>query len=152
VGAAAIGWGLVGWAAAAALALRNDHGLWGAVTWGYAVRAGGVGLLIGALSAPALAAPLGFGLPIRLPVRAALASWLGIGVQRAVLGLLVGVLGTFAILYLWPNDMQNDRLDALKWTGFFWTTHRDLLLPAAMGGGIGIGWLGARLRSAPEAA
>lgn len=149
-GVSALGWGLVGWGAAASLALRNDYGLWGALTWAYAVRAGGVGLVLGAISAPALAAPLGFGLPIRLPTRAALAVWLGLGAQRGVIGLILAVLGTFALLYAWPNEMQNERIDALKWTGFFWTSHRDMLLPASVGGGIGIGWISARLCSRPD--
>lgn len=142
----ALGWGLLGWGAAAVLALQNDHQFPDALWWSYALRSLVIGAGAGGLGSPLLCAPLGMGwLPVQMPVRATLAGFMGMLVQRAVIGLVIGVIGTFVLLFVWPNEMQNDRLDALKWTGFFWTTHRAVMLPAAMGGGVLGGWAGGRL-------
>ena len=110
----ALCWGLVGWAAAVALALQNAHEFPDALWWSYALRSLVIGAGMGGLVAPLLCAPLGMGwLPVQMPVRAMLAGFLGMLVQRAVVGLVIGVIGTFVLLFVWPNEMQNDRIDAL---------------------------------------
>jgi hypothetical protein len=61
--------------------------------------------------------------------------------QGMIGGMLIGLLGTFCILFIWPNDMQSQRMDAVKWTAFYWSTHPGIMVTAALSSGILSTWL-----------
>lgn len=136
-------WGLIAWFTTAVWGVvAQNYGFADALTRYYAVRAPVVGAVFGALWAPILCAGM-------LPGRAsALADrppglaverrtrWLLRGVQGAVVGQLVGASATIALLFLWPNDMQNTRMDALKWAGVFWRVYWWLFIPCGALAGV----------------
>ena len=43
---------------------------------------------------------------------------------------------TVALLFLWPSDMQNTRMDALKWGGVFWKLYWWLFVPCSAVAGV----------------
>lgn len=113
-----------------------------ALTRYYAVRAPVVGALSGIVWAPVLCAGMlpgrasalahrAAGLAVERPTR-----WLWRGIQGVMVGQLVGATATFALLFLWPNDMQNSRMDALKWGGVFWSTYWWIFVPCSAVAGV----------------
>ena len=136
-------WGAVAWGVAAAwgvMAKQTDLG--DALTQYYALRAPVVGAVAGMLWAPLLT--LG-----ALPGRAsALAGrppgfavergtrWAFRGLQGVVVGQLIGATATFLLLFIWPNEMQNTRMDALKWGALFWRLYWYLFIPAGAVAGL----------------
>lgn len=136
-------WALIAWLTTAAWGVAaQNYGFADALTRYYAVRAplvGGIagivwgpvlcaGMLPGRASALAHRAP---GLAVERPTR-----WIFRGVQGAIVGQLVGTTTTFTLLFLWPNDMQNSRMDALKWAGVFWKLYWWLFIPACAIAGV----------------
>ncbi len=136
-------WALVAWLAAAGLALRiSDRSVGDALLWYYAVRAPLVGPPVALLLAPLLGRRLdGKWMELRFPRRARLARAMLQGIAGLLWGLITGLSGTFLLLFLWPNDAQNGRLDAVKWAGFYWYNHWILLVPLAWITGSVSGWL-----------
>ena len=100
----------------------------------YALRAPLVGLVAGVVWAPL------FGVASEVCVRAGMRddrwramarplSWLYAVLQGLALGPLVSATATVALLFVWPNDFQNDRFDAGKWALRFWGLYWWLLVP-----------------------
>lgn len=137
-------WGVVGWLTAAAWGvLAQNYGFADALTRYYAVRAPLVGAGAGLAWAPVLCLGL---LPGRASALADRAAGLAVerptralfrGLQGAVVGQLVGASATIVLLFLWPNEMQNSRMDAFKWAGLFWRVYWWLFIPC----GAVAGWL-----------
>lgn len=142
-------WVVVAWAAAAALSLRlEERSWWEAVTWYYSLRAPLVATVLAVMASPMLCKQPGEGwIQLRFPRRDRLARMLLWVTQSSVVGLLVGTLGTFLLLFLWPNDAQNQRIEAYKWAGFYWYNHPLLFAPATLVGGLGSSWLARRLEA-----
>ncbi len=141
--AVALLWALVAWLAAAGLALRiSDRGVVDALLWYYAVRAPLIAPPAALGLAPLLGRPLdGRWVDLRFPRRARLARAMLRGVAGLLWGLVTGLVGTFLLLFVWPNDAQNGRLDAVKWVGFYWYNHGIFLIPMAWMVGSISGWL-----------
>jgi Na+(H+)/acetate symporter ActP len=78
---------------------------------------------------------------LRFPRRARLARAMLRGIAGLLWGLVTGLVGTFLLLFVWPNDAQNGRLDAVKWVGFYWYNHGIFLIPMAWMVGAISGWL-----------
>lgn len=127
-----------------------------AMTGFYAIRAPLVGALAGFLWSPVFS--LGYH-PRRLlpgheegrdvsnedtPWRHAMRYFRG-----AVIGQFVGATATFGILFLWPNEMQNTRWDAIKWGLVFWKLYWYLFVPAAVLAGVLSVWMAVRHRVRP---
>lgn len=109
-------WALVAWLGAALVLHRSlDLDLLGALTHYYSVRAPLVGALIGGVGGPLLR---------------------GGRLWRALVGSLLFGAGTFLLLFLWPNDMQNTRMDAGKWALFYWKSYWPVLLPLSWAAGL----------------
>lgn len=141
-------WGLVAWLVAAAWGVMAQQAAMGdALTRYYAVRAPLVGALAGILWAPVLT--LG-ALPGRASAlagrRAGLAverrtRWILRGIQGVVTGQAIGASATFMLLFIWPNDMQNTRMDALKWGVVFWRLYWYLFIPTGALAGVISVWV-----------
>lgn len=71
--------------------------------------------------------------------------------RGAVVGQFVGGTATFAILFTWPNEMQNTRWDAIKWGLVFWRLYWYLFVPAAALAGVLSVWMAVRHRVRPAA-
>jgi hypothetical protein len=74
-------------------------------------------------------------------------------VQGAVVGQLVGATATLLLLLIWPNDMQNTRMDAFKWAKVFWGLYWYIFVPAGALAGVLSVWVAVRFgrpRAAPE--
>lgn len=55
------------------------------------------------------------------------------------MGQFVGATATLLLLLIWPNDMQNTRMDAFKWAKVFWGLYWYILVPAgALAGVLGV--------------
>lgn len=136
-------WAVVAWLAAAGLALRISDRSWlEALKWYYALRAPVVAVPSALLLAPLLGRRLdGRWVELRFPRRARLARAMLRLISGLLWGLVTGLLGTFLLLYCWPNDAQNHRLEAWKWVGFYWYNHGIFLIPSAWLVGCGSGWL-----------
>jgi hypothetical protein len=129
-------WALGAWLIAAAWGVAAQHfGLADSFTRYYAVRAPLVGGVAGVLWAPVLCAGMlpghasafahrPAGLAVERPTR-----WILRGLQGVAVGQLVGASATIALLFLWPNDMQNTRMDAFKWGVVFWRLYWWLFVP-----------------------
>ena len=129
-------WAVVGWLTTAAWGvIAQNYGFADALTRYYALRAPAVGAMAGLVWAPILCAGMlpgrasaladrAPGLAVERPTR-----WIFRGLQGAVVGQLVGASATFVLLFLWPNEMQNTRMDALKWAGVFWRVYWWLFIP-----------------------
>jgi hypothetical protein len=48
-----------------------------------------------------------------------------------VVGQLVGASATFLLLFFWPSDLQDTRMDAFKWAKAVWGLYWYLFVPAA---------------------
>jgi hypothetical protein len=70
-------------------------------------------------------------------------------IRGAIFGQFVGATATFALLFLWPNEMQNSRWDAVKWGLVFWRLNWFLFVPAAAGAGVLSVWMSMRHRFRP---
>lgn len=130
-------WGLIAWGTAAFWAMTSGETEFAvAIEHYYAVRAPLVGSLAGMAWAPLLC--WGY-----IPGRASQLAGRAVGlavesrtrhlfrvVQGAVVGQLVGLTMTIALLFIWPNDMQNDRSDAFKWAFVFWKLYWWIFVPA----------------------
>ncbi len=66
--------------------------------------------------------------------------------RGALVGQVVGGAATFALLFLWPNEMQNTRWDALKWGFTFWGLYWYMFVPAAAAAGVLSVWMAMRHR------
>lgn len=136
-------WGLVAWLVAAAWGIMAEQtDLGGAFTEYYALRAPFVGALAGLVWAPLLT--LG-ALPGRASALAGRPAGLAVerrtrvlfrGIQGAVVGQLIGASATFMLLFIWPNQMQNTRMDALKWGALFWKLYWYLFIPCGIVAGL----------------
>lgn len=136
-------WAAVAWLTTALWGVAaQNYGFADALTRYYAVRAPLVGALAGMLWAPVLCAGMlpgrasaladrPAGLAVERPTR-----WIFRGIQGAVVGQLVGASATAALLFLWPNDMQNTRMEALKWAGVFWKVYWWLFIPCGAVAGV----------------
>lgn len=136
-------WAVLAWLTTAAWGMSaQDYTFSDAFTRYYAIRAPLVGAVSGILWAPVLCAGMipgrasalahrPAGLAVERPTR-----WLLRGLQGALVGQLVGTTATFALLFLWPNDMQNTRMDALKWGGVFWRVYWWLFVPCSAVAGV----------------
>lgn len=51
-------------------------------------------------------------------------------------GQLAGAFTTVLLLLLWPGDSWNSRMDAFKWSFFFWKIYWYLLAPAGAVAGV----------------
>lgn len=136
-------WGLVAWLVAAAWGvMARQAELGDALTQYYAVRAPLVGAVAGMLWAPVLTLgaipgrasalagrPAGFAVERRT-------RWVFRGVQGVLTGQLIGATATFMLLFIWPNDMQNSRMDALKWGALFWRLYWYLFIPTGAVAGL----------------
>lgn len=129
-------WALIAWLTTTAWSLRAQQAeLVAAATHYYALRAPFVGAFVGLVWAPVLCR--GY-LPGRASALAGRAAGLAVEtrtrqifrlLQGAVIGQLVGASGTVVLLLLWPNDMQNTRMDAFKWAAVFWKLYWWLFIP-----------------------
>ena len=145
-------WAVVAWYTVAVWAVRAAHAdVSSAFAHYYAIRAPLAGAVMGLLWSPVFA--LGYH-PRRLrwahglgrdlfaedsPLRHALRFLRG-----AALGQVVGATISVLILFVWPNEMQNTRWDALKWAAFTWKLYWYLLAPAAaLAGGLSV-WMAIR--------
>ncbi len=136
-------WAVLSWLTTAAWGIAaQNYAFTDAFTRYYALRAPLVGAAAGVIWAPALCAGMipgrasaiahrSAGLAVERPTR-----WLMRGLQGAFVGQLVGTTATFALLFLWPNDMQNTRMDALKWGGVFWRVYWWLFVPCSAVAGV----------------
>lgn len=150
-------WGLLAWFTTALWGVvAQNHGFADSLTRYYAVRAPVVGAVAGILWAPILCAGMlpgrasaladrAPGLAVERPTR-----WLFRGIQGAVVGQLVAGSATFALLFLWPNDMQNTRMDALKWAGVFWRVYWWLFIPCGAVAGVLSVLIALRVRPRPS--
>lgn len=130
-------WALLGWGTGALWAMRaSDVALAAALGHYYAVRAPLVGAIAGAIWAPILCR--GY-VPGRASALAGRAAGLAVEsrtrrlfrfLQGAVIGQVVGLSMTIALLVIWPNEMQNSRWDAFKWAFVFWKLYWWLFVPA----------------------
>ncbi len=125
-------WTVVGWlSASVVMAATLETGNVLAPTHYYAGRSALVGMVLGGVGAP-----LWSGGGIARFAVSRKRQWVIRMVQGAVLGVMLGLVGTFALLYIWPNGAQNTRLEALKWGGFFWYNYWWVLTPASVFGGV----------------
>ena len=69
--------------------------------------------------------------------------------RGAFVGQFVGATATFGILFVWPNEMQNTRWDAIKWGLVFWKLYWYLFVPAAAFAGVLSVWMSLRHRVRP---
>ncbi len=136
-------WGAVAWSVAAAWGVMAKQAEVGnALTQYYALRAPLVGAVAGMLWAPLLTLgalpgrasalagrPAGFAVESRT-------RWVFRGLQGVVVGQLIGATATFLLLFIWPNEMQNTRMDALKWGALFWRLYWYLFIPAGAVAGL----------------
>lgn len=131
-------WAAVAWLTTAAWGMiAQDAGFGDSLTKYYAIRAPLVGAVAGAAWAPILC-----GLPGGRRWRLRL-------VQGAVAGQLVGSSATCLLLFLWPNEMQNDRMDAFKWAKTFWALYWYVFIPAGVVAGVLSIWIAAALGDRP---
>lgn len=148
-------WACMAWFTTAIWGVVAQHyGFADALTRYYALRAPLVGAVSGVVWAPVLCAGM---LPGRASALVHRAPGLAVerrtrlilrGMQGVVVGQLVGASATVALLFLWPNDMQNTRMDALKWTGVFWKLYWWLFIPAGALAGMLSVWIA--LRGSPR--
>jgi len=139
----AIVWATVAWYTVAVWAMKAvDAPFSEAFSTFYALRAPVVGAVMGILCSPVFA--LGYQ-PRRLRLGhdegrdlfiddARLRHGLRL-LRGAFVGQLVGAAATFTLLFLWPNQMQNTRWDALKWGFTFWGLYWYMFVPAAAAAG-----------------
>jgi hypothetical protein len=150
-------WGLMAWLTTAVWGMiAQKHGFADALQQYYAVRAPLVGAFAGAVWAPVLCAGM---LPGRASAMAGRVPGLAVesrtrrvfrGVQGAVVGQLVGATATLLLLLIWPNDMQNTRMDAFKWAKVFWGLYWYIFVPAGAVAGVLSVWVAVRFgRSRP---
>jgi hypothetical protein len=152
-------WGVVAWLVAAAWGVMAQQAELGdAFTRYYAIRAPFVGAVAGLVWAPVLT--LG-ALPGRASALAGRRPGLAVErrtrqvlrvLQGLVTGQLIGATATFMLLFLWPNDMQNTRMDALKWGVLFWRLYWYLFVPCGALAGLLSVWVAmahARPRARP---
>jgi hypothetical protein len=152
-------WAVVAWYTVAVWTLKATDTDWaGAFGTHYAMRAPLVGAAMGLLWSPLFV--LGY-----QPARALLAAARGRDVveedtlhrhvgryfRGAVLGQFVGASISVALLALWPLELMNSRIDALKWAGVFWKLYWYLFVPAAAVAGAGSVAMAARHRIRPAA-
>ena len=155
----AILWAIVAWVTTAVWGVVAQHyGFADALTRYYAIRAPVVGAIAGIVWAPVLCAGM---LPGRASALANRAPGLAVerptrfllrGMQGILVGQLVGASATVALLFLWPNDMQNTRMDAIKWAGVFWKLYWWVFIPfGAIAGTLSV-WIALRggRRGVPE--
>lgn len=141
-------WAVAAWLVTALWGVAaQEQGFADALTAYYALRAPLVGAVGGAMWAPFLVnlplsrAPVAGGtLRFRLAIdprtRLALRT-----LQGVVVGQLMGATVTVLLLFLWPNEYQNDRMDALKWGLLFWRLYWYLLPPAGAVVGVLSVWI-----------
>ncbi len=136
-------WAVIAWLTTAAWGMSaQKYGFADALTRYYALRAPLVGAVMGVVWAPLLCAGM---LPGRASALAHRARGLAVErptlrlfrlLQGATVGQLVGATTTVALLFLWPSDMQNTRMDALKWGGVFWKLYWWLFVPCSAVAGV----------------
>jgi hypothetical protein len=155
-------WGLMAWLTTAVWGMDQQNLAFGdALRQYYAIRAPLVGAFAGAVWAPVLCAGM---LPGRASALAGRVPGLSVEsptrrlfrvVQGAVVGQLVGVTVTLLLLLIWPNDMQNTRMDAFKWAKVFWGLSWEIFVPAGALAGVLSVWVAVRFGrprpAAPEA-
>lgn len=141
-------WGFVAWGVATAWGvMAQDAALGDALTRYYAIRAPLVGAGAGIVWAPILSlgafpgrassvAGRAVGLAVEKRTRNTLRA-----VQGIVIGQLIGATATFMLLFIWPNEMQNDRFDAMKWGYLFWRLYWYLFIPAGALAGLVSVWV-----------
>lgn len=137
-------WACAAWLTTGAWGVAaQDLGVADGLTAYYAVRAPLVGATTALLWAPVLV-NLPLVRPPRDGVRLAVeprTRFVLRALQGAVMGQLMAATATFLLLFVWPNDMQNTRMDALKWGAVFWRLYWYLLPPAgALAGGLSV-WI-----------
>lgn len=144
-------WSVMAWLTTAVWGvIAQDFGFAEALEAYYALRAPIVGAVAGTLWAPVLCAG-------HLPGRASALAHRPAGMavesrtrrlfrvlQGAAVGQLVGVSATFALLFLWPNDMQSSRMDAVKWAKVFWGLYWYVFVPACAVAGVLSVWVAVR--------
>ena len=119
-------WALAGWLTVSFVMVKSvNAGYLEALTRYYSVRAPLVSAGVALLTAPLLASG-GFARAAVGPSR----KWALRLLQGAILGNLVAIAVTILLLFLWPNEMQNGRLDAVRWSGFYWYNYGWVLSPA----------------------
>lgn len=150
-------WAAVAWYTVAVWAMKaTDTGWTSAFSYFYAVRAPAVGALMGLLWSPVFA--LGYH-PRRLKAAhvegrdvfaedTRMSHWLRFA-DGAINGQLVGASISFVLLYLWPIEMQNTRLEAIKWAAVFWKLYWYMFVPAAGFAGVTSVWMALRHRETP---
>lgn len=144
-------WAVAAWLVTALWGIAaQEQGFADALTAYYAVRAPVVGAVGGALWAPFLVnlplnrAPSAVGGPeIRLAVEPRTRRALRV-IQGVLVGQAMGATVTILLLFLWPNDYQNDRMDALKWGLLFWKLYWYLLPPSGAVVGVLSVWIAVR--------
>lgn len=136
-------WAILSWLTTAAWGISaQNYPFFDAFSGYYARRAPLVGAAAGMLWAPVLCAGIipgrasalahrPAGLAVEWPTR-----WLLRGIQGAVVGQLVGTTATFALLFLWPNSVQNTRMEAFKWGAEFWLLYWWLFVPCSAVAGV----------------
>ena len=140
-------WAALAWLTAVLLSQQiAPRSIWESLSWSYALRAVPLGFLVGMLGTLGFCLDPILWLNLRFPRRIQLATFVVGAAQGGLLGLCLGLLGTFLILFIWPNEAQNNRLDAWKWVVFYWTSHFSIFLPISILGGMGATWLGFSLR------
>lgn len=154
-------WAVVAWFVAVLWAVKAQSVEVGeALLRYYSVRAPLAGVAAGLLWSPVMLvgqipgrasalAGRGRGLAVERRTRLVLRT-----LQGAVVGQLVGGTGTVILLLMFPNDMQNTRLDALKWGFVFWKLYWYLFIPSGVVAGavaVWVGTWGSRARPAPVA-
>lgn len=150
-------WAVIAWYTLAVWAMKaSDVDLGDAFGHYYAIRAPLVGAIMGLVWSPIFA--LGYH-PTRLrnahdegrdlfAEDSTFRHWFRF-VRGAFFGQLVGASISFVLLFLWPNEMQNTRWDALKWAAAFWKLYWYMFVPAAgIAGALSV-WMALRHRERP---
>jgi len=140
-------WAAMAWITAVILSQRIQTRPWiDSLLWTYSLRAIPLGFLLGILSAPLLCLDTAPWVSLRFPRRKKLAMFLITSMQGGLIGLILGLACTFLVLFIWPNEAQNGRIDAFKWGAFYWVNHTLLLSTASLAGGASGIYLGRALR------
>jgi len=152
-------WAAVAWVTSAVWGMHDLHRSFkDAFFHYYAVRAPFVGAISGILWAPVLCAGMVpgrasalAGRPAGLSVESRTRFWVR-GLQGVITGILVGPTGTILSLLIWPNDTQNNRMEAFKWGAFIWYSDWKIFVPAGTLAGVLSVWVALRLRKHAPAA
>lgn len=132
-------WAIIAWYTVAVWAMKaTDADAAAAFSHYYAVRAPLVGAVMGFLWSPLFVLGYQPGRLLRghgegrdlFAEDAVLRHGLRF-LRGAILGQLAGAASTCVLLFIWPNEMQNTRWDALKWAAVFWKLYWYMFVPAA---------------------